>query len=316
MKQGMIKTVNGWISPSELAGCYVHEHLYALATPEIVAANSNMAVDDIDKVQKDLELFVSLGGNCIVDVTTVDYGRDISKLQELSTNSNVHIVATGGFNKGKFNRPFLENQSVSDVADRIYEDVKKPTGGVGILKIGTSLNEILPWEYIGLQAIAQVHKQTGIPITTHTEKGTFAQEQLDLFKRHGVDASAIILGHLDQNPDFDLHVKLIKQGAFLGYDSIPKAKYNTKDRAIAFIVALAKRELHTHILLSGDFARKDYYLGFNGTPGLGFLLGEFKKELNVALKREGLNHLQIIDDLFIHNPARALQFRKGAIDEN
>jgi len=269
-----------------------------------------MAVDDISKVQKDLELFASLGGNCVVDVTTVDYGRDIKKLQELSKKAKVHIIATGGFNKGKFNRPFLEGKSVTEIADQIYEEVMNPGGGPGILKIGTSLNEILPWEYIGLQAISQVHLKTGIPITTHTEKGTFAQEQLNLFKKHGVKAQNIILGHLDQNPDFDLHVDLIKQGAFLGYDSIPKTKYNTKDRAIEFIVALAKKQLHTHILLSGDFARKDYYLGFNGTPGLGYLLGEFKDELSNVLDDKGLNTQQIIADLFIHNPATALSFRK------
>lgn len=310
MNKGMIKTVNGWITQDEITGCYVHEHLYALATPEIVADNPNMAVDDITKVQEDIELFSSLGGNCIVEVTTMDYGRDISKLQELSRNSKVHIVATGGFNKGKFNRAFLEGKSVSNVADSILKEVNNPNGGPGILKIGTSLNEILPWEYIGLQAISQVHIETGIPITTHTEKGTFAQEQLDLFLKHEVHAQNIILGHLDQNPDFDLHVDLIKQGAFLGYDSIPKTKYNTKDRSIEFIVALAKKQLHTHIVLSGDFARKDYYLGFGGNPGLGYLLGEFKKELGVVLDDNGLNKEQILADLFIHNPARALSFRK------
>lgn len=310
MNKGMIKTVNGWINQDDITGCYVHEHLFTRATPLVVADNPNMAVDDISKIQTDLEVFAALGGNCIVDVTTMDYGRDIGQLQELSRNSKVHIVATGGFNKGKFNRAFLEGKLVEDVADMIYEEVMVPDGGPGVLKIGTSLNEIHPWEYIGLKAISQVHIETGIPITTHTEKGTFAQEQLNLFKKHGIQAKDIILGHLDQNPDFDLHVELIKQGAFLGYDSIPKVKYNTKDRAIEFIVALAKMDLHTHILLSGDFARKDYYLGFGGSPGLGYLLSTFKDELSGILIKEGLNSKQIISDLFIHNPAKALSFRK------
>ncbi len=308
MNANKIKTVTGWIEPSEITGCYVHEHLYAEATPNIVSDNPKMAVTDISKVAVDLRDFASLGGNCVVDVTTIDYGRDLHKLKELSNISGVYIIGTGGFNKGVFNRVFLENRDyklvASELVDEIHQDI-----GPGVLKIGTSYNRIDDWELIGLKAISEAHKQTGIPITTHTEKGTFALEQLDLFKKQGVNPSSIIVGHLDQNPDLDVHLALIKQGAYLGYDSIPKTKYDTKKRAMEFIAYLAKKGLHTQLVVSGDFARTNYYKGYDGEPGLAYLLSEFKEELMQYLIKQDIDANQVIVDIFKNNPSKALSFR-------
>jgi 5-phospho-D-xylono-1,4-lactonase len=308
MNANQIKTITGWIHKEDITGCYVHEHLYTEATSEIVEKQPEMAVTELDKIVVDLKDFALLGGNCIVDVTTIDYGRSLEKLKELSIESGVYIVATGGFNKGKFNQSFLEHQDPKKVAMRLIEEVNQDVGP-GVLKIGTSLDRIDPWELVGLKAISMVHLETGIPITTHTEKGTFAQEQLDLFKREGVNPSAIILGHLDQNPDFNLHVQLVKQGAYLGYDSIPKTKYDTKQRAMDFIAELAKLGLHSKVLVSGDFARSSYYTGYGGNPGLKYLLSDFKQELLDYLTQQNLDAQQIVEDIFINNPAKALAFR-------
>ncbi len=308
MSLNQIKTLTGWLDINDVTGCYVHEHLYAEATPEIVAAQAEMAVTDIDKIVIDLKEFAALGGNCIVDVTTIDYGRSLEKLKLLSEKSGVYIVATGGFNKGKFNEAFLKDKDPIDIANKILAEVNQDVGP-GVLKIGTSLNRIDPWELVGLKAISMVHHDTGIPITTHTEKGTFAQEQLNHFVSEGVKPSSIILGHLDQNHDFDLHVDLIKQGAYLGYDSIPKTKYDTKNRAKSFISRLAHLGLHTHIVVSGDFARTSYYTGYGGEPGLKYLILDFKQELFEYLSNQGLNGNQIIEDIFINNPSKALAFR-------
>lgn len=267
-----------------------------------------MAVTGLQEVGYDLREFKNLGGNCVVDTTTVDYGRDLGKLNELSKHNGVFIIGCGGFNKGKFNRSFLEFEELNEVVRRIHEDVLAEVG-VGVVKIGTSLNSIEEWELKGLKAISEVHKITGVPITTHTEKGTFGLEQLALFKREGVHPSAIIIGHIDQNPDFEIHKRIIQQGAFIGYDSVAKAKYKTKDRAIEFIIQFAKIGLHKQIVISGDFARKDYYKGYGGEPGLRYLLSDFKTELRARLLENELDAESIVNDLFINNPARALAFR-------
>lgn len=312
--KGQILTVRGFVDAKDVGNTYVHEHLYTTATPDVAAENPTMVLDDIANVVVDLGLFKEAGGSLIVEVTTVDYGRNVYKLKELSEKSGVHIVATGGFNKGTYNRPFLENRSIDEVAKELIKEVQEGVDGSGIrpgvLKIGTSLNVIHPWEEIGLRAISRVSLATGIPITTHTQAGTMAKEQLDLFVEEGLDPSSIILGHMDQLDDFNVHHELVKRGAFLGYDSIPKAKYNTKERAIDFILRLAQENLHTQILISGDFARQSYFKGYGGQFGLDYLLTSFKEEVRARLDAEKMDSNRIIDDLFIHNPRRALAFRK------
>lgn len=311
---GKILTVTGFIDSDKISNTYVHEHLYTTATPAVAAENPSMVLTDLEKIEVDLRLFKQAGGNCIAEMTTIDYGRDVSKLFELSKQSGVYIVAVGGFNKGIYNRAFLENRAIDEIAQTLILEVTQGVGETGIhpglLKIGTSLNSILPWEEIGLRAVARASKATGVPITTHTQAGTMAKEQLDLFVEEGVDPASVILGHLDQLDDFDTHYQLIKRGAFLGYDSIPKTKYNTKERAIDYIIRFAKEGLHTQILISGDFARQNYFKGYGGELGLDYLLTSFKQELNQRLLESGLDAERIIDDLFINNPRRALSFKK------
>lgn len=312
-----IMTVTGLISPDQLRKTYGHEHLYTTATEKVVAENEKMALTDIDKIAVDLHLFKELGGNCIVEVTTMDYGRDVSKLIKLSEKSGVYIVASGGFNKGTYNRPFLENRDPEHIAQMLIKEIREGVGdsGVspGILKIGTSQDVIHPWELVGIKAVSLAHKATGIPITTHTQAGSMAKEQLDEFEAMGVDLSKVLVGHMDQLDDFDLHVQCIRRGAYLGYDSLPKKKYDTQQRAIDFICRLAQQDLHTHILISGDYARQDYFKGYGGTLGLDYILTTFEKNFLDECSVLGLDGEKILFDLLVENPRRLLTFKE---DEN
>jgi len=309
-----IMTVTGWVDPIQLKKTYGHEHLYTTATEKVVAENEKMALTDLPKIGVDLSLFKALGGNCIVEVTTMDYGRNVSKLKELSEMSGVYIVASGGFNKGTYNRPFLENRDPQDVANILIKEIREGVDDTGIcpgiLKIGTSQNIIHPWELVGIQAVSLAHKATGIPITTHTQAGSMAQQQLDGFEAMGVDLSKVLVGHMDQLDDFDVHLACIKRGAYLGYDSLPKKKYDTQNRAIDFICRLATENLHTHILISGDYARQDYFKGYGGELGLDYILTEFNDCLIEACRNHGLDGERILSDLLIENPRRLLTFRE------
>jgi len=141
-----IMTVTGWIDPEQLKKTYGHEHLYTTATEKVVAENEKMALTDTDKISVDLNLFKELGGNCIVEVTTMDYGRNVEKLKELSDKSDVYIVASGGFNKGTYNRSFLENRDFEQVAQMLIKEIREGVADTGIspgiLKIGTSQDVI------------------------------------------------------------------------------------------------------------------------------------------------------------------------------
>lgn len=313
MSSKWIQTVLGKVAASEVLGCSSHEHLITHATPEIARENPMMVLKDQVKLEVDIEAFMKAGGNTIVEMTTIDYGRDLEALADLSRKTGVNIIGATGFNKGSFNRKYLEGQSPKEIASKMIAELTEGVGPEnikpGVIKFGTSLEVIEPWEAIGLEAAACAHLQTGVPISTHTQAGTMAEEQLAALNGFGVPSKNVILCHLDQRPDIQLHQRLIRQGAFLSYDSIPKPQYHTEENVISSILQLAKEDLHKHILIGGDFSRQTYFKGFGGTIGLDYNLTIFRTRLTDALTKAGLASHQIIEDVFQNNARVAFSNR-------
>jgi 5-phospho-D-xylono-1,4-lactonase len=310
-----IATVLGPIDPAEVDYVDAHEHLVAHAPAEVVAEDADLALDEPERVVADLEALRSSGRPCIVEMTTIDYGRDVLALRELSRRTGVRIVTATGFNKGRYCRPFCEGHDPDQLAEAQVAEIRSGVGssGVrcGVVKFGTGTETIAPWEEVAARAAARTHHATGCPIVTHTEAGRLAEEQLALLADERVPATAVVIGHLDRNPDIELHRRLAAQGAFLSYDQIPKPKYATEPAVIALIVALARDGLHRQVVVGGDFARRSLFRGYGGEPGLTYLPGVFAHRLHEAAEREGLNGAAIVADVLQHNPRRALTFRRG-----
>lgn len=312
---GYIQTITGKIRTDEFGPAHSHEHLVAHATPELVREDRDLALSEPEKVKPDIEAFQAAGGRAIVEMTTVDYGRNLLALQRLALDTGLQVVAATGFNKGKYCRPFTEGKNPDAIARALILEVEEGIGesGVkpGVVKAATSLNKILPWEEVALRAAARTHLATGCPISTHTEAGTMAEEQLAVFLEEGVAPESVIFGHMDRNPNLELHRRLAGKGAFISYDQVPKPKYNTEPVVLDLVVAMAKEGLHRQILIGGDFSRRSYFKGWGGSPGLDYLLRVFRRKLVERLEEAGLSGERIAYELFIENPRRAFAFRKG-----
>lgn len=304
-----VVTVAGRVPADALGVVDVHEHLAAPASGRALAQEEDLDLSEPERVLEDLRAFAAAGGGALVEMTTVDYGRDLAALKRLASDSGIHVVAATGFNKGRYAREFVEGREPGELSRAQVGDV---ADGCGVVKFGTSLNEIAPWEETAARAAALTHLETGIPISTHTEAGTMALEQLELLESCGVPASAVIVGHLDRNPELELHREVIRRGAFVSYDQLPKPKYATADDATRNIVALAREGLHEQVVLGGDLSRRSYFGGWGGSPGLAFLVSEFRERLRAALDAASLDAAEVLEDLYVRNPARALAVRDHA----
>ena len=70
-----------------------------------------------------------------------------------------------------------------------------------------------------LRAVAQAHRATGVPITTHTHAHTRrGLEQQRVFAEEGVDLSWVVIGHSGDTTDLDYLEELIAAGSYLGMD--------------------------------------------------------------------------------------------------
>lgn len=310
---GLIVTVTGPVTPDSVDYIDAHEHLVAHAPEDVVAGDADLALDQPEHVQFDLNVLQQQRRALVVEMTTIDYGRDTAALRSLSQRTKVRVVSATGFNVGRYCRPFCEGKDPDEIAAVTIADIT--TGAdhtdvrCGVVKFGTSQDRIDPWEEIAARAAARTHRATGCPILTHTQAGTMAKQQLELLADEGVHPSAVALGHMDRNPNLALHQRLAATGAFLSYDQIPKPKYATEGPAIGLILELAKTGLHRQIVVGGDFARRSLFTGYGGTPGLSYLPTIFAQRLLDAANRAGLNGPHIVQDVLQRNPRRALSFR-------
>jgi phosphotriesterase-related protein len=310
---GFIATVTGPIKPESVDYIDAHDHLVAHAPEDVVAGDADLALDQPERVQLDLSVLGAQRRALVVEMTTVDYGRDAAALRLLSRRTGVRVVSATGFNVGRYCRPLCEGKDPDEIAAVSIADITTGADATdarcGIVKFGTSQDRIDPWEEIAARAAARTHRATGCPILTHTQAGTMAEEQLELLADEGVDPSAVTLGHMDRNPDLALHQRLAATGAFLSYDQIPKPKYATEGPAIELILELAKTGLHRQIVVGGDFARRSLFTGYGGTPGLSYLPTIFAHRLLDAANRAGLAGPHIVRDVLQRNPRRALSIR-------
>ncbi len=70
-----------------------------------------------------------------------------------------------------------------------------------------------------LRAVAQAHRQTGVPISTHTHAATRrGLEQQRIFAEEGVDLSRVVIGHCGDTTDIGYLEELIANGSYIGMD--------------------------------------------------------------------------------------------------
>ena len=298
-------TVKGPLPVEKLGACYPHEHL--LGSPTTPDPDPDLVLDNLAAAIREMKWFRQAGGRALVEMSTPDYNRDPAGMLRISQNTGVHIIAATGFNKETFSAPFSTGKSINELADHFVKEVMEGMDDTairaGVIKAGSMLNHISTETEKVFRAAARAHLATGAPISTHTEAGTMALEQIALLRSEGVSPSRVIIGHLDRRLEWDYLVAVARTGAYLGFDQISKEKYYPDSLRISVIQGLIKEGYGKQILLSGDLARRSYWPAYQrgGGPGFTYILWRFVP----WLLQEGVT-VEDITNLLVHNPGRIL----------
>ncbi len=300
----IIRTVLGDINPADLGPCLPHEHL--IGWPPGPAPDPDLMLDSEEAAIAELRRFRDAGGRAIADLTTPDYNRRADALGRIAAASGVHVIGVTGYNKETFSAPFLREASVEELAARFTADVVTGMDGTphraGMIKAASTLNAISPLAEKLFRAAARAHHATGAPVTTHTEAGTMALEQVALLTGEGVPPERIIIGHIDRRLEWEAVLRLAQTGVFFGFDQVSKEKYYPDSVRMDFILRLVAEGHGGQILLSGDLARRSYWGSYGaGAPGFTTIPARFVP----ALRERGF---AAADTLMVDNPARALAF--------
>ena len=200
-----VETVLGSISTSELGFTLSHEHVVVSSAgiphiyPEFIARD-NTIKESISILKK----AKSNGIDTIIDVTTIDLGRDIHLLKHVSKESGINIVcATGTWRD--IPRAFWA-ASIDSIKSLYVKEIKQGIENTqmkaGIIKVANDSEGITQEGEIILRAAARAHMETGAPISTHTwAPKKIGNDQINIFLEEGVDLNRVYIGHSNDSTD-------------------------------------------------------------------------------------------------------------------
>ncbi|MCD4672501.1 MAG: hypothetical protein K8R77_07555, partial [Anaerolineaceae bacterium] len=283
-----------------------HDHLYFYPPEPYASQDHDLRLDSVEAAIHELKYFKRAGGNALVEMTTTEMERDPEKLKTISRIAGVHVIAATGYNKGKFSEAFVKDKSVEQLAREEIQDLMVGMDGTdiraGLIKASSGLNAISAAEQKLFEAAIIAHRETGAPVSTHTEKGSMALEQIAILKDGGVDPQHILIGHSDLNMDWEYFLAVAETGVMIGFDQIGKEKYASDAVRIDFIKRLIAAGYGKQIMLSMDLARRSNWpsFGFGYGPGLTYILWRFVP----WMLQSGVSESEV-EDMLVNNPAKA-----------
>jgi predicted metal-dependent phosphotriesterase family hydrolase len=312
---GYLQTVLGPVAPDDLGLTYSHEHLIIRGGLGLVR-EPGFKLPSVDKMVDELGSFKAAGGKTLVDMMPIDTGRQPADLVTISMRAGVHVIAATGFHIEMYydDEHWVHHYSAAQIADLIVQEltvgmdrrsyngpiVERLDAKAGLIKLATEYNYATRTQRKLIEAYGQAHSATGAPISTHTDHGTLGIEQVQWLSEAGIPATSVLVGHLDRLPDLGYHKEVAASGAFVIYDGPSRAKYGPDSQVIVLIRGMVEAGYGKQLLLGSDMARPSYLRAYGGGPGLDYILTRFLPRL----KREGVSQ-EAIDDIMIHNPARA-----------
>lgn len=320
-----VATVRGPIDTAQLGRVLMHEHVFALS-PEI-NQNYPETFDEDAKVQEAIQRLRDLkaaGIDTIVDLTVLGLGRFVPRIQRVNAATDLNIVVATGlytFNDVPFyfhyRGPGTVLNGPEPMIDLFLRDITTGIGDTGvkagILKCATDEPGITAGVARVLRAVAEVHRATGVPISTHTHAATRrGLEQQAIFAAEGVDLSRVVIGHSGDTTDLDYLEEIIKRGSYLGMDRFGIDAILPTEERIATVATLCARGYADRLVLSHDAACYNDTLPWDLLPALmpNWHYLHITRDVLPALRARGVTEAQITT-MLVDNPRRIFE-RTGA----
>jgi phosphotriesterase-related protein len=262
-KSGTVQTVLGPLSTSKLGFHQSHEHVCAFspglwnAWPELMGGRDPFIKRAVEK----LKTAKAEGLDSFVDLTTIDLGRDIRLLEEISRKSGVHVIpATGHWVEPS---RCVVVRTVEELTDFFVREVQVGIEGTdikaGVIKAANDAGPITPFGEKLLRAAAHASIATGTPISTHSLAiERIGDKQAAIFEEEHVNPTKVCIGHSSDTADMDYLTGLARRGYYLGMDRMkggadpPKPRATFHERLVT-IKALVDAGFGDRVMLGTDY---------------------------------------------------------------
>jgi phosphotriesterase-related protein len=257
-----VNTAKGRIDTSNMGATLMHEHVFVMS-PEIkleYPGDWDEAIEVADAIRRLREL-KQKGIDSLVDLTVIGLGRYIPRIERIAEEVDVNIiVATGLYVMNEVPLYFLQRGpgtalgGPEPMIEMFVQDIETGIGTTrvraGILKCATGPLGTTPGIERVLRAVAQAHRRTGVPISTHTE-GWGGDEQQRIFREEGVDLRRVVIGHCGGSTDLRYLEALMAEGSFIGMDHFGIDSVPSETR-VDLVATLCARGYARQMVLSHD----------------------------------------------------------------
>jgi len=231
-----INSVVGPVDTADLGRTLMHEHVFTVETemaeyaPEL--AWNGTREDRLIEAIKKLTDLKAQGLDTFVDMNVLGLGRSIPDIVAVAEKVDMNIVlATGVYPQHGLPGPITmrtpgktADGKLDDVlADLFIRDIREGIAGTtvkaALIKGYTDKPLVTPVIDRCLRAVAFAHRETGVPINTHTDPNAGAGlEQLRVFAEEGVNLSRVVIGHSGDTLDLDYLRRIMDKGATIASD--------------------------------------------------------------------------------------------------
>ena len=313
-----VETATGPIRSSELGRVLMHEHVFVIST-EIQQNYPQEWGDEQFRINDAIERLNELkdsGIDTILDPTAIGLGRYIPRIQQVAKEIDLRIICATGLYTFNELPHYYRRRSSSDVdalTTHFVQDIVEgfaDTGvKAGVIKCATDKPGLTPDVERVLRACAQAHRETGCPITTHTNAETErGLDQQRIFDEEGVDLARVVIGHCGDTNDLDYLQQLLDAGSILGMDRFGIDGYLTTEQRVEVVAQLCEMGYAQQLVLSHDASCYiDWIEGevpLTPLPNWHYL--HISKDVIPALLEAGVSNEQI-DTMLIGTPKQFLE---------
>ena len=343
---GKIQTVLGPIDPGDLGVTTTHEHLLldlgcyfelpdeasergyvdAPLTMDLLSKalsfwsynRDSHQLFDVDTAIREVSSYKYLGGQSVVDATSIGIGRDPLAFARISRATGLNVIMGGSYYVPVSHPTNMDERTEDDIASEIIRDVTVGVGETGVRsgiigEVGnfwpTSENELKV-----LRASARAQQETGAPILVHSG---FHPDSLPAIMETLVESGAkperVIMGHLDIFQASAIE-SIAETGCYLEFDGFGVEDTSggrvahqpivlpSDVRRMELLEYLVDQGYGDKIVLAQDVCFKFQYLGYGG-KGYSHILDSIVPRM----RRRGFAEEQI-QAFLVDNPRNILTF--------
>jgi phosphotriesterase-related protein len=255
-----VQTVLGDVEPSQLGWTMPHEHIAVCWDGALLDSTLDWDWATVEQNSIARLAHAKLCGiDTVIDMTTIEMGRNPALLRRLAEASEIQIICCTGLFADAYGVPhYFRNLSEDELYGIFEREVSLGIGktGVraGVIKVATGGREVTPLEERITRAAGRAAAAADVPVLTHTGHGAAGDRQIEILQGVGVSASRIVIGHSDVSANLKYHIKLLKAGVYVGFDRIGLTAFMPDEIRAQCISALVRMGYANQLLMSLDTA--------------------------------------------------------------